>query len=155
MKKFLVVAVVLAFAMSAWAEDGKTTLKVKEETKGGVTEIKVKEKSPGVVEKAKIEEKGTTLNVTDKTKMKAGNVAKDTVKFEKYEANGDWVYVMKDDKLIRVKHSLSDNVKKDMLKLKKGDTINITSTYPLTAADLAVITNFEPAKVNPNPTPAK
>lgn len=155
MKKFLVVAVALAFAVSAWAEEGKTTLKVKEETKGGVTEIKIKEKAPGVVEKAKIEEKGTTLNVTDKAKMKAGEIAKDTVKFEKYEANGDWVYVMKDDKLLRVKHSLSDNMKKDMLKLKKGDPITVTSTYPLTAGELATITNFEPAKINPSPTPTK
>lgn len=142
MKKFLVAIVVVAFSVAAWAGDKEVT-KIKEEVKGDVTKTVVKEKTPEMKEKVKIEQEGTTVKATDVIKPKTGDVVKETVKFEKYEAASDYIYVIKDNKMVKVKHKLSDTAKKGVLELKKGDTVTITSTHPLTQADLAVITDLQ------------
>lgn len=158
MKKIMAFAVVVAvaFAFTAWAGTTKTEEKVKVEEKGGVTTVKATEKSPGTKEKLTVTKEGTTVTGKDVTKTKAGDVAKDTVQFEKYEAAGDYIYVVKDTKVIRLKHALNDSMKKDMLTYKKGDPITVTSTYPLTANEVAVITGIEKAQkaAAPVPTPA-
>lgn len=153
MKKLLVVAlavaVAFAFAVKVYAADtnpaapGAVKVQEKVKVEGNVVKVEEKAKAPGEKEKIKATENLATGEVkgTDVTKMKKGEVWKDTVKFQKFEANGDYIYVMKDNKVIRLKHTLSDNVKKDMLSKKAGDTITITSTYPLTNQDLAVITD--------------
>lgn len=153
MKKLLVVALVVAvaaaFAVKVYAADVNPTapgaVKVQEKVKveGNVVKVEEKAKAPGEKEKIKATENLATGAVqgTDMTKMKHGEVAKDTVKFQKFDANGDYIYVMKDDKVLRIKHKLSDSAKKDMLTKKTGDTITVTSTYPLTNQELAVITD--------------
>ena len=147
MKKImmLAVAVVFAFALTAGAEE---VVKVKETTKGDVKKVEVKatDKAAGTKEKLTVKEEGSQVAGKDVVKHKKGDIAKDTVKFEKYEANGDYIYVVKDNKVVRMNHKLSDNVKKDMLKLKKGDAITITSTYQMTPEEVAVITDLAPAK---------
>lgn len=173
MKKIFVLAmaVAFAFALTASAEevvkvkeevkkDGTTKIEakatdkaagtketVKVEEKGDVVKIKAKEtdKVAGTTEKTKIKEEGTKVSGKDVVKHKHGDVATDTVKFEKYEANGDYIYVVKEDKLVRMNHKLSDNMKKDMMKLKKGDVIQITSTYQMSPEEVAVVTGLVPA----------
>ena len=142
MKKIvmLVVAVAFAFALTANAAE---TVKVTETTKGDTTTVKAVEKAPGQKETLKATETGTTVKGTITDKEKKGEVAKETVKFEKYEAQGDYIYVVKDNKVIRAKHALSDSMKKDMLNLKKGDQITVTSTYPLSTEQVATITGLE------------
>lgn len=148
MKKLMaaVVVVAVALAFSAYAGDTKTEVKVKEDAKTGTTTVKATEKSAGEKETLKVKEQGTTVSGKDVIKTKAGDVAKDTVSFEKYEANGDYIYVVKDSKVIRLKHTLNESMKKDMLGMKKGDAITVTSTHPLTAGEVAVITGLEKAQ---------
>ena len=173
MKKILglAVAMVFAFALTANAEE---VVKVKEQTKGDTTKVEVKakdkaagtkedvkvvetadkttvkaketDKAAGTKEKLTVKEEGSTVAGKDVVKHKHGDVAKETVKFEKYEAKGDYIYVVKDNKLVRMNHKLSDNMKQDMLKLKKGDTVTITSTYQMTPEEVATITGIERAK---------
>lgn len=148
MRKVLVglaVVVAVAFAFSAMAADTQV-VKEKEKITTKGDEVKTVEKIKTSEGKEKIT---TTENVktgevaaTDVTKVKEGKVWKDTVKFHKYEANGDWIYVMKDDKVIRLKHTLSDSDKKMMLQKKQGETVTITSTYPL-SDNIAVITRLQ------------
>lgn len=143
----LAVAVAVAFSATVFAADANPAapgaVKVQEKVKveGGTVKVEEKAKAPGEKEKIKATENLTTGAVqgTDVTKMKHGDVAKvtDTFKFQKLE--GDYIYVMKEDKTLRVKHQLSDNAKKNMLTKKTGDTITITSTHPLTHQDLAVV----------------
>ena len=144
MKKLLGLAVVVAvaFAFSVYAgTTGTTTEEVKVKSTAEGTTTTVKEKSKEVKEKETItttpaEKK---VEVTDVKKFKQGDVWKDTVKFEKYEANSDYIYVAKEDKIYRLKHKLSDTDKQAMMKKKKGDTVEVTSTYPLTNQELSVI----------------
>lgn len=143
------VAVALAFSMMAQAEETK----VKVEEKGGTTTVKATEKSPGTKETLKATEQGTTVTGKDVVKSKTGPVAKETVAFEKYEAQGDYIYVVKDTKVIRLKHTLNDSMKKDMMGLKKGDTVTITSTHPLTAGEVAIITALERIQKAAAPAP--
>jgi len=174
MKKIMVLAVaaVFAFALAANAEekvevkekvkkDGTTKMEVKAvdkeagtkekikvtEKKDGEVKIKAteKDKVAGTKETLKVKEDGTTVKGKDVVKHKQGKVVTDTVKFEKYEANGDYIYVVKEDKVVRMKHKLSDNMKKDMLKLKKGDKVTITSTYEMTPDEVAVVTGLTAA----------
>jgi hypothetical protein len=160
MKKMIgaVVAVAVAIAFSAYAAETVTKGKETVQTSTGTEKVKaketvtpteeklvVKEKAKGEKEKTTVKESGTTATVKDVEKMKKGEVAKETVTFKKIEAQGDYIYVMKDKKEMRLKHKLSDSSKKNMLGLKEGETIEITSTYPLTQADLAVITDAKVA----------
>lgn len=143
MKKLMAAVVVLAVALAftAWAGETKTEVKVKEQA--GTTTVKATEKAPGTKETLDVQKQGTTVTGKDVVKEKKGPIAKETVAFEKYEAQGDYIYVVKDTKVIRLKHTLNDSMKKDMMGLKKGDTVNITSTYPLTAGEVAVVTGLE------------
>jgi len=184
MKKVLAIAVAVAvaalFAFTVSAEEVKketvkTTVKSGEtkvvdtvktagakekETivvKPGEVDIKDKVKTAAGKEKETIVAKPGDVKITDVEKLKKGPILTDTVKLHKFEANGDYIYVMKEDKVIKLKHKLSDSVKKDMLKYKPGDTITVTSTYPLSNQDLAVIVDVKSVqeKAMPAPAPAK
>lgn len=128
MKKLIGVAVAMSVALAFSVYAGTTT---------------PTEKS--TVEKVKVTETSTPegKEVKATVKEKAGDVAKETVTFSRYEQNGDWIYVMKDNKEIRLKHTLHENAKKDMLGFKKGDAVTVTSTYPLTKSDLATVLKIE------------
>ncbi|MFH0799668.1 MAG: hypothetical protein V2A66_05760 [Pseudomonadota bacterium] len=143
MKKLMavVVMVVVAFAFTVWAGD-TTKKEVKVTDKGGTEKVEVKEKAAGTKTKTEMEVKGKTVQGEVETKTAKGAVKEETVKFEKWENQGDYIYVVKDSKVVRLKHTLTENVKKDML-LKKGDTVVVTSTYPLSAGDVAVITGIQ------------
>ncbi|MFA4874870.1 MAG: hypothetical protein WC956_10890 [bacterium] len=149
MKKILVVAVAMAFAFAvagkANAEDTKA--KVKETTKTtatGDTKTVIKEKTATGTEKevVKTTEGGKEVTGKDVTTFKKGDVYEDTVKFQKFdEKNGDYVFVMKDNKTYRIKHTLTESDKQNMLKKGAGTTVKITSTYPLSRDQLVVITS--------------
>jgi sensor histidine kinase regulating citrate/malate metabolism len=131
MKKLIgiVVAVGVAAAFAAYA--GTTTpAKKSTEMKTTVTETK----------------SATETDVKAVTTEKQGPVAKETVTFNRYDKSGDWIYVMKDNKEIRLKHTLSDSDKKDMLGFKKGDAVTVTSTYPLTNSELATVLRIQKAQ---------
>lgn len=117
--------------------EGKETIKTV--TTADETKTTIKAKNKEGKEKVVVDEKKGDVKVTDVTKNKKGEVWKETVKFEKIDEATDYIYVMKDDKVVRLKHKLSDKMEKDMLKKKKGDQITITSTYPLSDEQLAVI----------------
>ena len=154
MKKVLGIAaaLVLALAFTARAEDTTKTVKGDVQTDTGkvsVTKTTTPEETKTVV-KAKGENAKTTITkekaagettVTATKDMKKGPVAEETVTFKKFETNGDYIYVIKDNKELRLKHTLSDSAKKNMLGMKEGTPIVITSTYPLTRADMAVVTD--------------
>ena len=132
MKKFIGIAVALgvAAAFSVYAAGTGTPAEKTTETKVKVTETKTP----------------TETDVKADIKSKQGDVAKETVTFKKYEQTGDFIYVIKDNKEIRLKHTLSDNAKKDMLQYKEGDPVTITSTYPLSNAQLANVLKIERTK---------
>lgn len=138
MKKILglAVAVAVAFAFSAYAEE-----KAKVEIKKTGDEVKtvIKEKVPGEKVKETIVQKPGETDITKVTKTPSSPLVKETVTFDRMEQNGDYIYVMKDDKVVRLKHTLTADMKKNMLTKKKGEKITVTSTYPLTNKDLAVI----------------
>ena len=157
MKKMIgmAAALVLALAFSAHAAD-TTTKKVTGEVKtpSGTQDVSVtktttpeetktvmKATGPNAKETITKEKTAGETTVTATKEMKKGPVAEDTVTFKKFETNGDYIYVMKDNKELRLKHTLSDSTKKNMLGLKEGTPITVTSTYPLTKADMAVVTD--------------
>ncbi len=107
----LVVAVVTTFALAAMAK--------KQEVKEKVT---TKTTATGDVQ------------IHDVTKFKHGDLWKDDVKFHKWDANGNYMYVINDNKTYRVKYKKT--AKSPGLVLKKGQPIHITSTYPLAAPEL-------------------
>lgn len=137
MKKYLVFAVVVlvsvAFASSAYC---KTKVEVKAKEKGHEvwTLTKVKDKDGKEVLKTKENLVDGDVKVIDVTEHKRGDLWKDTVKVHKYKEGEDFIYVTKDDKVFRV--PMKTGAKEPGLKLKKGDTINIVSTYPLTIPEL-------------------
>lgn len=151
MKKLMmaVAVLVVAFALSANAQTTKVEEKVTGPAGGKaditktttptetVTDVKAKSASGDVKVQAEKVQTADTTNITTEIKKKTGDVAKETVIFQKYEANGNWIYVLKDNKEIRVKHTPDESMKKNMLSLKTGTPITITSTYPLSKADLA------------------
>lgn len=163
MKKVIGVAVavlfVAAFAFKGYAEDVKKvetvkTPDVKEKVtttvKGGDTTIVDKTKAAGVKEKETITtstSKPGEVKVTDVKKFKEGSTVEESVKFQKYDAQGDYIYVMKDNKLIRVKHTLNESNKKDMLKWKEGTLVKVTSTYALDKPELAKILDIQPSAI--------
>jgi len=132
----LVVAVTCAFAFTVSA---KESVKIKEKakiSKDGTEKTKtvVKEKGIGKeVIKTKTSPDGD-LKVHDVSKFKHGDLWKDDVKFHHWDKDGDYMYVINDKKTYRVK--VKKNAKSPGLKLKKGQTINIVSTYPLAAPEL-------------------
>lgn len=138
-KIFAVVVAVAAVAFVAGAVRAEETVKAKQTTTGSETKTVIKEKSPGEKTTATVVTKPGETAVTETTKLKEGKVAKETVTFDKIDKDGNYIYVMKDTKLLRLKHTLSEGAKKNMLAKKKGDTITVTSTYPLTNQDLAII----------------
>lgn len=155
MKKILglAVAVAVALAFTAYAEDvvktktkevvktpaGTETITTKTVATPTETKTVIKEKEKGVKDKITVVETAKETDVTAVEKLKKGPLVKETVKFSKIDANGDYIYVIKDTKLLRLKHKLPDSMKQDMLKKKEGEQITITSTYPLTNQELAVI----------------
>ena len=131
MKKVIGIAVAVGVALAFSVYAGTTAPAEKS------TEVKAK-----VTETTTPEGKEVKAVVKEKT----GDVAKETVTFDRYEANGDWIYVMKDNKVLRLKHTLNESTKKDMLGFKKGDPVTVTSTYPLTKSDLATVLKIEKAQ---------
>ncbi len=126
MKKVLlaVLAVVVAMAFTLSAQAGTNTEKVKAEVKTAAGKEIVKA----------TETKGE-VQVTDVTSFKHGNLWKDKVYFHEYKKGADYVYVMREDKVYKVK--LHKDAKQYVVELKKGDPITITSTYPLAGPDIA------------------
>ena len=122
MKKVLGLVVVAAVAVAFAAYAGTTTT-TKDVTKAAGTE----QKSTVTTNPATGEVKGKV-----ETEYNKGPVYTDTVKFDKYEANSDYIYVEKDQKVIRLKHTLTENDKQNMLQKKKGDSVTITSTSVIT-----------------------
>lgn len=160
MKKVLMmaVAVAVAVAFSAAVKAGDTTKTVEKE-KATVGDVKVEAKTvtkentatgtTKTVEKekvkagdVKVEAKSTTVEnkAADTTKekikveekVKGGAFVEEKVTFKKFDANGDYIYVVKGKEEMKVKHTLSEGDKANIMKKKDGDTITITSTYPLT-----------------------
>lgn len=128
MKKLLVLVVVAAVAVAFAAYAGTTTT---------AKEVK----NPATTEKVDVKTNPATQEVKGKveTEYKKGPVYEDTVTFDKFDKNSDYIYVVKDQKVMRLKHTLTESDKQDMLQKKKGDKVTITSTYPLTKPELAVI----------------
>lgn len=126
MKKVLlaVLAVAVAMMFTVSAQAGTSTEKVKAEVKTAAAKEVVKA----------TETKGD-VQVTDVTTFKHGNLWKDNVFFNEYKKGADYVYVMREDKIYKVK--LHKDAKQYVMELKKGDPITITSTYPLAGPDVA------------------
>jgi len=137
MKKLFIaivaVAVALTFALTVYA--GKTKVKVKEETKGDTTTVKATEKSPEGKETIRATTSPAGTNIIDVTKHKHGDLWKDTVKFKSYKEGDDHVYLLKEDKVYRVKFRKS--AKSSLMKLKKGEPVKIVSTHPLSGPEIA------------------
>lgn len=131
----LAVVVCLAFASTVFAAK-KATVEAKEEVQGHEIWTLVKAKTPDEKETLKTQENYVTgdVKVIDISKHKYGDLWKDTVKVHKYEEGSDFIYVLKDDKVYRI--ALKEGAKTPGMKLKKGDTINIVSTYPLTTPEI-------------------
>lgn len=122
MKKVLLGSLALAVAVM-FALSVSAGTKVKETKKTGeAKEVETIEASSGGV------------NITDVTKHRHGDLWKDTVTFKSYKEGDDYVYVTKEDKTYRVK--FRDSAKENMMKCKKGDTVTITSTYPLAGSEI-------------------
>ena len=140
MKKVLMmaVAVAVAVAFSAVVKAGDTTKTVEKE-KAKVGDVKVEAKTV-TKENAATDTTNKTMKVEEKGK--AGGFVEETVKFKKFDANGDYIYVVKGTEEMKVKHTLSESDKANIMKKKEGDTITITSTYPLTKEQVvnAVVT---------------
>jgi len=141
MKKLMavVIAVAVAFAFNAWAT-GTTKEEVKVDKTATGTKVEVKEKSAEGKVDAKVQKSGDTVtgSVTEKPKDKSTTI-ETKVTFKKFDANGDYVYVIHEGKELRLKHTLKDDAKKNMIG-KEGKDFTITSTYPLTAKEVATIT---------------
>ncbi len=133
MMAVLVMAVALVFGFSANAGDAK--VKVKEEVKGNTEIIKAEAKDATGKEVLKATRTGDDVNVIDATKFKSGALWKDTVTFHEYKSGADYVYVMRDDKVYKVK--LHKDAKQYVMEHKKGDPITIYSTYPLMGPEIA------------------
>jgi hypothetical protein len=112
----------MAFALSVQA--GTNTDKVKAEVK-----------TPQGKEVIKATDTNGNITVTDVTSFKHGNLWKDQVYFNEYKSGSDYVYVMREDKVYKVK--LHNDAKQYVMELKKGDPITITSTYPLAGPEIA------------------
>ncbi|MBT3182742.1 MAG: hypothetical protein HN337_09590 [Deltaproteobacteria bacterium] len=139
MKKLLIavlaVAVATTFALTAMA--GEAKVKSKETVKkDGTTkeEVVVKEKGVGKAKMTATATPAGDVKVHDVTKFKHGDLWKDDVKFQKYDKDGNFIYVINDNKTYRVK--MKKNAKSPGLVLKKGQPISITSTYPLAGPEL-------------------
>lgn len=141
MKKWTIGVVVVLVAAVAFAVTAGEKVKVKVKEKGDQTKMVVKEKGEGMTEKTVVKAKGDTFKGKEVTKFhpgvltENGYLIKDVVKFKKMDKKGDYVYVTKDKKTYRMK--FRDSAKENMLKSKKGDTITIYSTHPLTAKEWA------------------
>ncbi len=145
MKKILVVAIAVVFAAvvagKANAEETKTKTEVKPTATGTVEKTEVKTTETKVKDTVKTTAATGDVKSKEVVENKEGKVWKDTVTLHKFDKGSDYIYVMKDNKVLRLKHTLSDSDKKIMLEKKPGDTVTITSTYPLTQQELAVITS--------------
>ncbi len=140
MKKLMmvVIAVAVAFAFNAWATGTTTKEEVKVDKTATGTKVEVKEKGPEGKIDAKVEKSGTTVTGTVTEKPKGDSTTVETkVTFKKYEQAGDFIYVVSEGKELKLKHTLKDSAKKDMLTWKEGTPVTITSTYALTPDQVA------------------
>ena len=123
MKKLLiavvVVAVVAAFAFSVSAREN----------------VKIKAKTPEYKEVVKVEDVPEGVKVLDVTKHKHGDLWKDTVKFKSYRDGDDYVYLVKEDRVYRVK--FRKQAKDSLMRLRRGQKVDIVSTHPLSGPELA------------------
>ena len=123
MKKLLIavvaVAVAAAFAFSVSARG----------------RVEVKTKTPEYKEVVKVEDVPEGVKVLDVTKHKHGDLWKDTVKFKSYRDGDDYVYLVKEDRVYRVK--FRKQAKDSLMRLRRGQTVEIVSTHPLSGPELA------------------
>jgi hypothetical protein len=83
----------------------------------------------------KVEDVPHGVKVMDVTKHKHGDLWKDTVKFKSYREGDNWVYLVKEDRVYRVK--FRRHAKDSLMRLRKGQTVHIVSTHPLSGPELA------------------